>query len=192
VLSHSFQVSIPVIREALRALEAKGVLRTHHGRGIFVHNPLRARTSEAPSNLFSDVSTAELGVARVAFESGLADVICARATAGDCDALEAILSPVKSGDAFTVQTDLDFHLKLLHIARNPVLTHVGEGMLRQFFRLTAIARPDVALSGHSIPGAADQLERHLAIVRAIRGRDAGLLRGLIQHHMDTVPGFKPW
>jgi GntR family transcriptional repressor for pyruvate dehydrogenase complex len=192
VLSHSFQVSIPVIREALRTLEAKGVLRTLHGRGIFVHDPAQARVGHATAKIFSDVSAAELGAARVAFESGLADLICARATGDDCDALEAILTPVKSGEAFTVHTDLDFHLRLLHAARNSVLTHLGESLLRQFFRLTAIARPDVALGGHSTLGAADQLERHLAIVRAVRDRDADRLRETIQRHLDNVPGFKPW
>lgn len=190
VLSQSFQVSIPVIREALRALEVRGVLRTHHGRGIFVRNPALIRTADP--DFLADADSAELATARVAFELGLVDLLCARVTNADCDALETILTPVRAGEAFTVHTDLAFHLRLLQIARNKVLVHTGEGLLRQFFRLTAIARPDVALSGHSTASAADQLERHLAIVRALRQRQAGDLRGLIHHHLDNVPGFRPW
>jgi DNA-binding FadR family transcriptional regulator len=135
---------------------------------------------------------AELGTARVAFEAGMVDLWCARATKEDCDELEAVLSPAKSGEPFTVHTDLAFHVRLLHVARNPVLVHMGEGLLRQFFRLTAMARPDVALSGHSTTSAADQRKRHLALVASLRQRNSEGLRKQIVHHLDTVPGFRPW
>ena len=191
-LSQSFQVSIPVVREALRILETKGVLRTYHGRGIFVRDPAQARSGSDRGGLLADTTTAELATARVAFELGTVDLMCARVTDADCDALDAVLARATTGESFTVHTDLEFHLRLLQITRNPALIHIGDGLLRQFFRLTAMARPDVALAGHSTNGVADQLERHRALVRALRRRDAETLRKLILHHLDNVPGFKPW
>ena len=191
-LSQSFQVSIPVVREALRMLETKGVLRTYHGRGIFVRDPAQARSGSDRGGLLADTTTAELATARVAFELGIVDLMCARVTDADCDALDAVLPRATTGESFTVHTDMEFHLRLLQITRNPALIHIGDGLLRQFFRLTAMARPDVALAGHSTNGVADQLERHRALVRALRRRDAEALRTLILHHLDNVPGFKPW
>ena len=52
-LAAHLQVSAPVLRAALRRLEAQGVLRTHPGKGIFVVDPERA-APRAPADVLPD------------------------------------------------------------------------------------------------------------------------------------------
>jgi GntR family transcriptional repressor for pyruvate dehydrogenase complex len=189
-LSRSFEVSVPIVREALRSLEALGVLRIHHGRGIFVDRPVSAGQA-GTTHFLQDASTAELATARIAFEMGIVDVVCARRTEEDCDALTAIVMP--GGDAaFTVHTDLEFHLRLLAVSRNRVLEAIGERLLRQFFRVTAINRPSLALSGHSDAGTAYQRDKHHAIVESLRKVEVESMRSQILHHLDDQSGFRAW
>jgi GntR family transcriptional regulator, transcriptional repressor for pyruvate dehydrogenase complex len=190
-LSRSFEVSIPIIREALRSLEAVGVLRIHHGRGIFVESPVFVRTGGGTAAFLEDASTAELAAARIAFEMGIVDIVCARRTEADCDDLDRIVSPPDDAP-FTVHTDLEFHLRLLAVSRNRVLEEIGERVLRHFFRLTAINRPSLALAGHSEAGTAYQREKHGDIVQALRQQDVASLRAQILHHLDDQSGFRAW
>ncbi len=188
-LAGHLQVSPPVLREALRALEVQGLLRTHHGKGIFVADAGRARPHE-PADVLSDEASfaelRELRELRVALEVGLASVICERATEEDIAALEAILRPPE-GEArpvFNPRIDLAFHLRFVQIARNAAASLICERVLTPYFRAAALAHPNMGWVGSEVFDARFRRGRHLAIAGALRTRDAEHLRQLIAVHLD--------
>jgi GntR family transcriptional repressor for pyruvate dehydrogenase complex len=186
-LAAHLQVSGPVLREALRALEAQGVLRTYHGKGTFVAAPERA-VPHAPADILPDeASFAELRELRVALEVGLAGAICERATEADIAALEAILRPAAGEETrpvFNPRIDLAFHLRFVQIARNAAATHICERVLTPYFRANALLNPNMGWVGAEVFDARFRRGRHLAIVGALRTRDVDHLRQLVALHLD--------
>jgi DNA-binding FadR family transcriptional regulator len=185
-LAGHLQVSQPVLREALRALEAQGLLRTHHGKGIFVADADRARPHEPADALPDEGSFAELRELRVALEVGLAGVICERATDEDIAALEAILRPPEGEvrPVFNPRIDLAFHLRFVQIARNAAASRICERVLTPYFRAAALAHPNMGWVGSEVFDARFRRGRHQAIVGALRTRDAEHLRQLVAVHLD--------
>lgn len=190
-LQAEFDVSLTVLREALKVLAAKGMVDARPKRGTFVRpradwslldgDVLRWQFARAAQpSLFEDLH--EL---RSIVEPGAASLAAARATDADIEALDAALAAmaVAGSDApAAVAADLAFHRALLAATHNELLVRM-EVLIE-----TGLAERDRMV--HGALGTDDPVPSHRAVVDAIRAHDsasaAEAMRRLLKKAFDDV------
>ncbi|WP_166355163.1 FadR/GntR family transcriptional regulator [Phytoactinopolyspora limicola] len=135
-LATEFGVSKPVLREAVRSLEAVGVVVTSNGRpptvGSVTSKPLRDYFQWVA--YAQDSAEIELLEVRQALETQCAILAADRATDDELTQLSQIIHRMSecSNDPDTfIKIDTDFHLAIAHASHNTLLSHL----------LTAIQEP---------------------------------------------------
>ena len=190
-LQTEFDVSLTVLREALRVLAAKGMVDARPKRGTFVRprsawsllDPDVLRWQFARSQrpgLFDDLH--EL---RAIVEPGAASLAAARATDDDLAALDAALGDMAAaGDdaSAAVAADLAFHRALLAATHNELVQRM-EVVIE-----TGLAERDRMV--HGAAGTTDPAPSHKAVVEAIRRRNptqaARAMGKLLDQAIDDV------
>ncbi len=127
-LATELGVSRGAVREAIRVLQAYGILESQPGRGR--GTMISAGQSSALGKVFSlhlataQQTQADLVEARVAFERGTAALACRHATDGALRAIEQLLKAMDESTQPARFNDLDteFHMAIARAARNPLLT----------------------------------------------------------------------
>jgi GntR family transcriptional repressor for pyruvate dehydrogenase complex len=183
-LAETFGVSRPTIREAMRALNALGVVDIRHGGGVFVTG-LSAADLLQPLTFFltlEDVTVEKLYAARRLIEGEIAALAALNAGEGDIAWLEQSLADQKDtlhDPGRYRAVDTDFHRRLAEMADNPFLARAAQSMniLGLEFRKTASESQDVL---------AGSVRDHKAIVAAIRAGDGPAARAAMERHMDFV------
>ncbi|HEX3549501.1 MAG TPA: FadR/GntR family transcriptional regulator [Candidatus Elarobacter sp.] len=184
-MSARFGVSRSVVREALRVLDAKGLIEVRHGSGTRVTSPDRwdpldpQLLQRLPAGGPSARVLQDLLETRTIVECAAAALAAERADASDCEALESALRTMRAAlddpTAF-VEGDSAFHLTLLRAARNRVLERLTQpmhGLLSYAQQLT-----------DAIPGVLGRaLRQHEVIADAVRRRDAGAAREAMRVHL---------
>ena len=181
-----------VVREALKGLEAVGIIEMKVGKGIFVADFTLGTFMEKYQSLLAP-SIRDwhcLKDARLAIELGIVDLAVERATQEDIGRLEAVIAAMeKTRSAGKMRAlDIGFHQTLAHIARSPLLTEFS-GVLRKFFML---AEEGEKAAGARTPAKTRQTNaathrEHRALVAAIAARDTLLARKRITEHLATPP-----
>lgn len=128
VLGEQFGVSRTVIREAIRVLEAKGVVEVRSGRGARIANVSPDRVSETMSLYLSSaqsqelISPGDIMEVRSALELRLIALACERANDADLDALRANVDAMAAASDPAVAAELDegFH-RLIAVATHNAL-----------------------------------------------------------------------
>jgi GntR family transcriptional repressor for pyruvate dehydrogenase complex len=183
-LARIFSVATPTIREALRRLQATGVIDIRHGSGIYVQrvdqslmitNPHRsALDREAILNLLD---------ARLVIEPRTAALAAERATEETIQRLETILHAAEtllSGhDDELGPRNMEFHGEIARAAGNPIISQVLDSLIDVYAReqLVIMALYDARAQDH---------REHLEIFEAIRNRDPNLASDLMTRHLDGV------
>ena len=184
-MSSRFGVSRSVVREALRLVDAKGLIEVRHGSGTRVAAPERwdpldpAVLAVLQGHGPSAVILHDLLEARTIIECEVAALAAERADASHLAALEAALNVMRSAPDDPprfVGGDSAFHVTLLHAARNRVL----ERMTQPMHELMSYSQ---ALTD-AIPGVlARALADHEAIAAAVRKRDPNAARDAMRNHL---------
>lgn len=183
-LSDELSMSRASVREALRGLEALGLVDVRHGQGVFV----REAGDGAGSPFFAAWSTehrysiGELLGFRLLLEPELAAMAAARADAAFLDGLTVVMRGMEdaaaAGDlSALVQLDTAFHDAITRHAGNrlyaDVLDHVS-GLLVDSRRISL-----------SVPGRAQAVvARHNAVLDAIRARDPRKAAAAMRDHLE--------
>jgi GntR family transcriptional repressor for pyruvate dehydrogenase complex len=130
-LGSVFGVSRPTLREAIRSLEAAGIVEVRRGMngGTFITEPKADQVGQALATLirFRGATADELAEFRVSFESETALWAAKRATQGHAERLQKIAEDMKQAvyDPATtwssiVDLDLDFHVEVAHASQNQI------------------------------------------------------------------------
>ena len=172
-LARAFDVSRPVVREALMSLQALGMTASQTGRGTFVVSDrvrvplLMGRYS--PSHIREVRRCLEIPSARLAAE---------RRTDRDVGELAAILARMADADdpAKRNRFDASFHIAIAAAAGNPLIVKLVED-LRTVLEEHSLA---AARAPHRRQAAVDE---HTRIYEAIVGRDPDAAAAAMEAHL---------
>jgi GntR family transcriptional repressor for pyruvate dehydrogenase complex len=180
-LSESLSVSRNIVREALSALVAEGLIVKQPGRGIFVTEFDRGLVAPqiAVSVDYNGRSPAALSEARAAVELGAIALITKRITDAEIQQLEALNRSLEENihqHRSTIKDDVEFHKLLLQSTRNPVLVELIP-LLVEYFRLAVLYQPSAIFHNPE-----RVVSEHRNIIESLRARDAAAARqALIEH-----------
>lgn len=182
-LSEMLAVSRNIVREALSALSAEGIITKQIGRGTFVEDFDReaalANLSGMSGGHANVVTVQALREARAALEIGAAGLIVQRITPEEIDALEAIIErhEAKGNEGKgTIKEDIDFHLVLLKASKNPVIEEMAPLVVELFRRTVAEAPIAMRLPPERI------IAEHRAILAALKDGDLFAVRDAMRQH----------
>ncbi len=132
-LGERFGVSRVTVREALRGLEANGMVAIKVGArgGAFVTAPTSARIGERIIDLLSlsDLTDMEVTEARQIFELGIIPLVCERATEED---IADLLEICDRGDAalgtgsYPMELSAEFHARVAKASHNSAIAMLAE------------------------------------------------------------------
>jgi GntR family transcriptional repressor for pyruvate dehydrogenase complex len=187
-LGSSLGVSRVSVREALRSLEAVGLIEIHHGRGSFVRNGPSERY-QSPFAGWLRVhrdQVVELMKVRGALDELAAAEAATHADAGALGEIETSQDRFRSAARRTgvameelIAADVDFHLAIARASGSPLLLNLLEELNTQLgeSRQVLFSLPDRTSSS---------VAEHDAIVRAIAGRRGARARAAAARHLESV------
>lgn len=179
-LTRQLGVGKSSIREAVKMLQAMGVVEVRRGQGTLI------RTRPGPDVigplLFHLITEGgypdDLVELRMMFEPAFAVMAMERATDEDRERLRATLTrlvaAVQAGTP-TAEDDLAFHLAMLQATKNPLVIRIGETIFQLF-------QPSISVSMQTIARRA--VADHRRIFAAFRARDASRLRAAVVRSYD--------
>lgn len=185
-LCQRFGVSRVTVREALRVLEASGLLTIRVGAhgGAFLTTPSAERLGEGLADLISltPMTAADVTEARTVVELGVLPLAVERATDQDIEDLFAMVDEhdqaVKQ-DRYTIEMSAAFHVRVAACTHNPAVE-----MLMQSFH--GPMRMSIEES-HSISPMGDRgMDEHRLLTQAIKDRDVETARKVMTKHLHRT------
>ena len=184
-LATQFGVSRTAVREAIKALQEKGLVDAFPGRGTFVTNGTSHSMRRSLDRIIKSGETdgwAYLVEVREILEPEIAALAAVRAKDPDIstmqDAVNVMDQAGRDSDAY-IEADLDFHLALAEAAGNPIVLSLIDsivGLLReQRLRIFQIGGGPERGQHH-----------HKRILDAIKRHDAQGARAAMQAHLCQV------
>ena len=138
ILAKLLGISLPSLREALRALSILGIVEMRPGSGTYLRSGLSDWSSDAFSLLFhlSRPLHLDLFEARMGIEGIIVELAAKKRTDEDLRrmdlALERMRSQVRDKKRY-IQHELEFHQAIVQAAKNVVLQDFMEKMYKVFF-----------------------------------------------------------
>ncbi|APE17815.1 FadR/GntR family transcriptional regulator [Mycolicibacterium pallens] len=186
-LGEKFGVSRVTVREALRGLEANGMVRIKVGArgGAFVTAPTSKRVGEGIEDLLSlsGLTDKEVTEARQVFEIGIIPLVCERATEQDIDELTEICD---RGDAalkegfYPMELSAEFHTRVAQATHNKAIAMLAEsfhGPTLLSMRHVQQSHPEMGIRG---------IREHRQFVAAIKKRDVDKATSLMLTHIGRT------
>jgi len=185
-LIERFGVSRTVIREAIAALRADGLVESRHGVGVFVTQPQRAipelqLLTQVNKKISDIIEELELRASVEIEAAALAAERCSPAQEAEIQAqLDAFERLMRAGEA-TVQADFEFHMAIARATNNSrfeeFLAHLGRRTIPRS-KLRNMSGAD------DIENRDAQLHReHMAVAEAIYARDPQAAREAMRIHL---------
>lgn len=187
-LTELFGVSRVTVRDALRVLEANGLveIRVGAGGGAFVTAPDSGDVGEGISNMLMmrSVSPYEVTETRMILETGMLPLVCERATEEDLAELERICdeaeASIAEGSDYDVALSAEFHTTLARAAHNEVIGMLIEPLHRPLeasLRTAKRRAPEMGKEGTS---------EHRELVKAIRDGDLQQAQDIMRQHLSRT------
>jgi len=189
-LAERLKVSRPSLRDAIGALQEKGLLATRAGAGVFVADVLGSAFSPALADLFSRHDTAVFDY--LSFRRDMEGLAAARAArlASDTDlqVIQTIFDKMetahgKRNPQEESQLDAEFHMAIIEASHNVVMLHMMRSMydlLRQgvFYNRQVMFQQRMTRSA--------LLDQHRAINAGLQMRDGAGAQAAVEAHLDFV------
>ncbi len=184
-LSVEFGVSRITLRDALRILEANGIVEVKVGKagGVRVAhpNPERFADALAVQLMLAGISRTEIFDAQMGAEVRAAQLAAEHATSADFAALEAQLAcaraHVEDAEGF-VRESLAFHLQLVRASHNRAL--VAQFQALRHLSWNVIVRTSTPALSRGV------LARHEKLLAALKRRDAARAVELVTAHFTQI------
>ena len=191
-----FGMAKGTIREALRVLEAQGLIRTRTGPGggAFVHEVSEGRARALLGNyfFFQEIGISDIYELRRALEPVLAAQLAGQLDADQLTALEAVMAdyeapPETIEDAERQRiAELDFHELLASFSPNPLLRFQCRFLIGLLKELTICRK----IYRRKIPGFRSKGRDYQSrLIQALRAGDAGAARAIMRSHMVIAQGI---
>lgn len=181
-LSVLYNVSRPVVREAIIALEVRGLIDVRIGSGAYV----KALPGAEKEMTGFNISAIELTEARLLIEGECAALAASQITDDELALLEELVDAIARENLDpdgTVDADRAFHMAIATATRNNALLEAVERLweLRQ-------ASPEAALLHEKARTANIKpvVDEHRAILDALKSRDPAGARSAMRTHLSQV------
>ncbi len=185
-LSSYFNVSKTSLREALRTLEAEGLIEIRKGvsGGAFV----RAVDCQIACGFFFNYiyfqkpTLSEFSQIRTILELSIIDMIIPIMTEEDLAKIEDNLEKTKeilNQGQYIYELDLSFHRMLAAMTKNRILEFVLEAIKNSVFEIKSILEPDYEFSKHIY-------EAHRLIFEGLKERDTEKAKAEMYNHIKDV------
>lgn len=189
-LAKQLSVSRSVLRDALKNLANRGLIRTTQGGGNFVNQIIGKQMSDPLAELLKDNPDAHLDFMeyRTEFEGSAAALAAMRATPPDIQVISLIYERMKAvHDQLDVdkeaRLDADFHMAIAEATHNIVFIHISQSM-RELMQQELLNSRLVLF--HKAGGREKILEQHAEIMNAIVEGDSTRAKLAMHKHIDYV------
>jgi GntR family transcriptional repressor for pyruvate dehydrogenase complex len=188
-LAEQFAVATPTMREALRRLQATGVIDIRHGSGIYVRRDQeRLMLSNPGYGALETHTILQVLDARLLIEPHLAELAAQRAGEAEVAEIGRLLvrseqSLARPDDGY-LHANNAFHTAIARASGNLVLAHVVESLIELYSTELHLVDPLSALA--EIRGRDHR--NHTLIFEAIRDHDAARAREAMTHHLEVARG----
>ncbi len=190
-LCKSFQVSRPVVREAITKLQADELVFTKQGLGTFVqHSPLKDLARFASANDIANILQSH--EVRMALEGEAAALAATRRSNVQFLKIKEALQTMQtdfSAKRLSIQADFDFHLRIAQATDNEIFVQLLEDSHIGLKKTMAVAQN---LSRESIKNNIaptrnlEVLEEHQKILNAIELQDQEAARLAMRYHIARI------
>lgn len=185
-LAQRFNVAVPTLREAMRRLEANGVLEIRHGAGVYVKNGAdRIVVANSVHIDHTDARTVlDLLEARLLIEPHLSDLAARSISDAALEDMRKDLDEAEQNlndDSRLHELNMKFHCSAARAAGNAVLSQTIEAYLD----LYSFEQKSV-LSFYDSEGRPSDQAEHKAIWAALKAKDGPLARQLMFDHLHGV------
>ena len=184
LLCEGLEVSRTVIREAIKALESRGLVRIERGRGTIVQEPQLGPLTEALKLLIRrrEHLVGDLLEIRKVLEVHMAMRAAERRTEANIKNMERFLEEMRKSPSKPqgyVGADLAFHMEIARATQNPVLLVLLEPVsdLSLESRHTTYLGPKVVQT---------RAQQHEEILTCIRRRDGAGAQAAMRKHLDDT------
>lgn len=185
-LCEQFATSRPVVREALSALEAVGIVEVHNGRNAVVKeldaHLIKLFLSRALHN--NQRPLTDMMDVRIPLEVQAARLAAERATGEDCRILEELMARMDDALLDTVGypvLDVAFHMAIARATGNGALEWFSEALRSEL--TTAMVQIRRFREVNDLVG--DEQHQHRQILDAIRAGDAERAEEAMREHMQS-------
>lgn len=181
------QVGRASVREALRMLEAQGMLEVHPGKGTFITGEIgKLSSQEAVRRWFHEHAGEVLDILEIreALERRAAFRAATAASPKVIAEMEAVLDQattyIEQGDLESLgYIDREFHRLIGHASGNGLLSELVDGMIE------ALVSPRRTIQ--QLPGRAQaSLQEHHVILNAIKAHDPQAAEQAMSDHIGSV------
>ncbi|MGH2533124.1 MAG: FadR/GntR family transcriptional regulator [Thermomicrobiales bacterium] len=183
-LATQLQVAVPTLREAIRRMEAFGMVEIRHGAGIFVRSPQpRVMVAKPGPGAIDSQVVLDLLDTRLLFEPYCAEQAAQYPAHEEVAQLTALLERAEQhlggNDRMLQETNMAFHAGIARCSGNVVLVQVMESLADLY------ASEQAAMLTIANARVRDHRE-HLAILVAIQDGDPRRARSLMRRHLLSV------
>jgi GntR family transcriptional regulator, transcriptional repressor for pyruvate dehydrogenase complex len=186
-LAALFSVATPTMREALRRLQATGVIDIRHGSGIYVRRDSdRIMLSNPAYGTLEAQTIMQVLDARLLIEPHLAELASYAATPDEVAGLQTLLTTVEQTldrpDDRYLAANHTLHVAIARASGNLVLTHVVESLLEMHSTELHVVDPNSSLAEIR----ARDHRYHQLVVGAIAERNAQAAREAMTTHLERA------
>lgn len=189
-LARQFDVSRPILRDALKAVEARGLIVTRHGGGTHVADVVGQVFAKPVAELIVSHAKAKVDYLeyRREMEGMAAEYAARRVTEDDRALLARIMARMEDAHsradfAEEAEIDIEFHNAIGECAHNIVLLHT----LRSCYRLLSDGVFHNRLIVFTLPEARQTLlDQHRAIHAAVTAGDPAAARKAAMDHISFI------
>ena len=190
MLCEQFATSRPVVREALSALEAVGLVEVHNGRNAVVKeldgHLIKMFLSRVLHN--NQRPLTDMMDVRIPLEIQAARLAAQRATGGDFEVLDGLMAQMDDALLDTEgypALDIAFHMAIARATGNGALEWFSEALRTELTTVMVEVRRYREV--HDLVG--DEQQQHRRIAEAIRSGDADAAEAAMREHMKSSEGY---